>query len=237
KPPTAKLLTPNVGPTVVLMSAASANLKTSCGRSKTRAPPANLFTSQAPQSASNVLPLAMPREVKIFPAVVRLTTKAPTKIAGQTRNPRTSNAASAMPAGGQTGDALALRKARCSESLPEMKKTNAKALIAGSVGIFLAFITRPPVRIALPVTRLAPSVNRFVNNWKITLKRSQDRQSAPAAWRVAAVVSGGNISNRGSTDISIRCRAQAGILSNRRESTEYRLATPAGNCRATSESG
>src|SRR6202035_634320 len=100
KPPTARLPTPKVGLTVVLMSTASANLKTSCGRSNTRAPPANRVTSHAPQIASKVFPLAMPSDVKLFPTVVRFTKNAPTKIAGHTRNPRTSNAASAIPAGG-----------------------------------------------------------------------------------------------------------------------------------------
>src|SRR5947209_6889614 len=114
----ARLLTPSIGLIVVLISAASANLKTSCGRSNTRAPLANLLTSHAPHRASSVLPLAIPSDVKIFPAVVRLTRNAPTKIAGQTRYPRTSNAASAIPAGGQTGDALLWRNARLSESLP-----------------------------------------------------------------------------------------------------------------------
>ena len=71
-----------------------------------RMPPAKRLTSHAPQSASNVFPLAMPSDVKMFPSVVRFTKNAPTKSAGHTRNPRTSNAASAIPAGGHTGDAL-----------------------------------------------------------------------------------------------------------------------------------
>src|SRR4029450_13363348 len=56
-PPSARLVTPNAGPITVLTTAASANLTTPCGRSKTVMPPANLFTSQAPHTASSVLPL------------------------------------------------------------------------------------------------------------------------------------------------------------------------------------
>src|SRR5437867_3905605 len=107
----ARLLTPNVGLTVVLISAASANLKTSCGRSKIRAPPVNVFTSHAPQSASSVLPVATPSDERIFRVVQKFTANAPTKIPGHTRYPRTSEAASAIPAGGQIGEALALREA------------------------------------------------------------------------------------------------------------------------------
>src|SRR5438132_9822056 len=117
----ARLLTPAVGATALLIRAASANVKTPWGRSNTRGPPANLFTSQAPQIASKVLPLAIPNDVKIFPTVVRFTRNAPTKIAGHTRNPRTSKAARAIPAGGQTGDALLWTKASRSERLPAIK--------------------------------------------------------------------------------------------------------------------
>ena len=70
---------------MVLIPAASANLKTPCGRSKTVVPPANRFTSQAPTSASSVLPLATASDVATLPAVVTFTRNAPTKIAGQAR--------------------------------------------------------------------------------------------------------------------------------------------------------
>jgi hypothetical protein len=53
-----------------------------------------------------VLPAAIPRDVPTDPAVVRLTRKAPMKIAGQIQEPRSNNAANAIPVGGHTGVAL-----------------------------------------------------------------------------------------------------------------------------------
>ena len=76
---------PIVGLSVVLTAAASANLKTFFGRLKAFGPPANQLTSHAPQIASSVLPVATPKEVKMFPSVVRFTRNAPTKIAGHMR--------------------------------------------------------------------------------------------------------------------------------------------------------
>ena len=70
---------------MVLSPAASANLKTSRARSKTCRPPAKRFTSQAPASASVVLPTPIPRDVAMDPAVVTFTTKAPSRIAGHKR--------------------------------------------------------------------------------------------------------------------------------------------------------
>src|SRR5438477_12210033 len=97
---------------IVLIAAVTANLKTPCGRPQTLLPPAKRLTSNAPAIASRVLPLATATDVKMSPAVVRLTKNAPTKIAGHTRKPNKSNAASAIPAGGHTGDALACNDAR-----------------------------------------------------------------------------------------------------------------------------
>src|SRR5205807_9489760 len=111
KPPSARPVRPKVGLITVLVVAANANLKTSCAQSKTRVPLANRLTSHAPQSASSVLPLAMQSEVAMLPAVVSFTKNAPRKMAGHVRYPSTSSAASAIPAGGQTGDALACKKA------------------------------------------------------------------------------------------------------------------------------
>ena len=59
KPYSARLATPNSGLRIALIAAASANLKTPCGRSKTFLPPAKWFTSHAAAMASNVLPVAM----------------------------------------------------------------------------------------------------------------------------------------------------------------------------------
>ena len=107
-PVSASVVTPRVALTVVLTSPASAtNLKMSCARSKAATPPAKRSTRNAPTSASSVLPAAMPSDESTDPAVVRLTAKAPAKIAGQMPRPSSSTAASAMPVGGQTGVAFA----------------------------------------------------------------------------------------------------------------------------------
>src|SRR6266852_5472645 len=74
--------------------------------SKASRPFANRVTKCQASTASRVLPVAIPRDVTTEPAVVRLTTKAPTRIAGQKRDPRAKSAAIAMPVGGQTGVAL-----------------------------------------------------------------------------------------------------------------------------------
>jgi hypothetical protein len=99
--------------TAVLATAASrTNRKMSRGRSNTCAPPAKRVTRRAPTTASRVLPKAIASEVAMEPAVVTLMTNAPMKMTGQSRGPRSSRAASAMPAGGQTGVALACREAK-----------------------------------------------------------------------------------------------------------------------------
>ena len=85
KPASDRLVTPMVGLTTVLATAAKANLKTFFERSKTSIPSAKWFTSHAPHSASRVFPAAMASEVPKLPAVVTFTRKAPTKIAGQVR--------------------------------------------------------------------------------------------------------------------------------------------------------
>src|SRR5262249_14872368 len=61
------------------------------------------------------------------PEVVTLTRNAPAKIAGQTPRPRTRHAASAIPAGGQTAEALALTSASKSPSFPAAADTAASA--------------------------------------------------------------------------------------------------------------
>src|SRR5207247_10456269 len=81
----ARLVTPKDGLIIVLTTAASANLKTPCGRSKTVVPPANRFTSQAPHTASSVLPLATASDVATLPSVETFTRNTPTKSAVQHR--------------------------------------------------------------------------------------------------------------------------------------------------------
>src|SRR5450755_5094125 len=67
----------------------------------------------------------MPTEDGTAPVVDRLTRKAPSRIPGQTRYPRTRNAARAMPAGGHTAVALALTNASVNPGLPARKYTAA----------------------------------------------------------------------------------------------------------------
>src|SRR5438067_11261696 len=101
-----------MGLTIVLTTAASANLKTPCGRSKTLVPSANRFTSHAPETASSVFPVAMASEVAMFPAVVAFTKNAQTKIAGQMRYRKRSSTDNAMAVGGQSSDAIAVDNAK-----------------------------------------------------------------------------------------------------------------------------
>ena len=56
-----------------------------------------------------------------MPAVVRLAAKAPAKIAGQSRRPPKSTAASARPLGGQIGLALGLIDAKAQAELGQNK--------------------------------------------------------------------------------------------------------------------
>jgi hypothetical protein len=90
-------------------------------RSKTRRPFANRATSDAPRSPSRVLPVAMPIEVRTDPSVVTFTRKAPSTMAGQTRDPSSRNAVSAIPEGGHTAVALAWTKANKRPSFPATK--------------------------------------------------------------------------------------------------------------------
>ena len=121
-PVTASIVTPIVALVAVLSRPASTTKRRKLrARSKACAPPAYRSTNSAPITASSVLPAAMPIELTIAPAMPMLTRNAPTKIAGQTRTPRSSTAASAIPVGGHTGEALAWTKAKCSPSLPARK--------------------------------------------------------------------------------------------------------------------
>src|SRR4029077_3207260 len=113
KPPSARLVTPNVAATAVLRTPAKrAKRRMSQDRSKACFPLAKRKTRTEARTASSVLPVATPAEVSTDPAVVRLTAKAPRKIAGQKRKPRASNAAIARPVGGQTGEELGCTVAR-----------------------------------------------------------------------------------------------------------------------------
>jgi hypothetical protein len=118
-PPSSRLVTPNVALTGALATAAiSAKRNTLRGRSKARTPSAQRMTSAAPITASSVLPTAMPRQVATELAVAKLTAKAPARIRGQTRRPKTSTAARATPVAGHTAVALGWTKASMRPSLP-----------------------------------------------------------------------------------------------------------------------
>src|SRR5262249_2916378 len=90
----------------------------SATREKSGRPPVARATRYAPTTPSRVLPAAIPREVPREPAVVMLTRKAPTKIAGQIRYPRSTKAANVIPVGAHTAVALGWRKARYRPTLP-----------------------------------------------------------------------------------------------------------------------
>jgi hypothetical protein len=98
--------------------ASAAKQKTSRGRSNARAPAAKRPTSQAPITASSVLPIAIPAELSCEPAVVTLTRKAPSRIAGHSRSPNSSRPARATPAAGQIAVTLAWTNASFRPSLP-----------------------------------------------------------------------------------------------------------------------
>src|SRR5260370_4380557 len=69
-------------------------------------PLAKRITRKEAMTASKVLPVEIPIEVRTEPTVVMLTRKAPTRIDGQKRRPRATSVAIAIPVGGHTGEAL-----------------------------------------------------------------------------------------------------------------------------------
>ena len=90
-----------------------ANFATALGVSNVRARPDQIVMSCPVTTASSVLPMAMPREVKSWPSrpalaisFVAFAVNDAAKMAGQTRTPRRRMAAKARPAAGQTGVAL-----------------------------------------------------------------------------------------------------------------------------------
>jgi hypothetical protein len=92
----------------VAAATTNANLAIPAGVSKAVGPPTHLLKSNAAMKASKPFPTAIAHEVPNDPAVVKLVTKAPKKIAGKIRKPRRSVRPSARPVGGQTGVALGL---------------------------------------------------------------------------------------------------------------------------------
>ncbi len=111
-PPRLRESTPMVALTGVARAVTMmANLPTPVWLSNALTPPAQRLRHHAPHKASRVLPMAMAVEVSGVPAVARLAAKAPARMAGQTRAPRSRTIASAKPAGGQIGVALGLIEA------------------------------------------------------------------------------------------------------------------------------
>src|SRR5437660_1684053 len=112
-PLSVRLVTPNVAATAVLrIPPKNAKRRMSLAQSNARRPLAYRITRKDAMTASKVLPVAMPIEVRIEPAVVRLTRKAPAKMNGQKRRPRATSVAIAIPVGGHTGVALGWTEAR-----------------------------------------------------------------------------------------------------------------------------
>src|SRR5437588_12526694 len=112
-----------VGLTSVLRPAhKSAKRKMPRGWSKARQPSAKRLARKAPASASSEFPAAMPRQAATPPLVVMFTKNAPMKTPGESQYPHTRQAASAMPVGGQNGEALTWIKANSDRaSLPAAK--------------------------------------------------------------------------------------------------------------------
>ena len=81
-------------------------------------PRARRIVSQVARRASNVLPPAIAREVKTWPELVTLTTKAPNVTTGHARTPSTRSAAIARPLGGQTALAFSLANASINPRRP-----------------------------------------------------------------------------------------------------------------------
>src|SRR2546428_8461057 len=86
-------------------------------------PLANRMTRKEAMTASKVLPVEMPIEVRTEPAVVRLTRKAPAKMDGQKRRQSATNVAIAITVGGHTGVALGWTEARRRLNFPATMKT------------------------------------------------------------------------------------------------------------------
>jgi hypothetical protein len=95
--------TPTVALSVVHVSAAmTTNASTSATRRKAASKPGTRASAHAAATASSVLPVAMTRAVHRGAVVLAFAAKAPSQIAGHTRTPPSSTAASAIPVGAQT---------------------------------------------------------------------------------------------------------------------------------------
>ena len=141
-----KLPTHKAGPIIVLNTAPNAvNRRRLEGRSKVALPRANLRTSQAPATASVVLPRAVPAEAATsagqpaWPVTgpVALSRNAPRATPGQARQPSSSIAPRAKPAGGHSGQAGVQPGPKASPSLADKTYATANPATVNS----LNFIT------------------------------------------------------------------------------------------------
>ena len=113
-------------PTVAAMIGATralttVNRKMSAPRSNAKRPRAKRVASMAAARHSSVLPVAIATDGTTSCDATRFVRKAPIAAAGQARGPSTSNAATAMPAGGHTAVTLAFTAANESPSVPARK--------------------------------------------------------------------------------------------------------------------
>jgi len=92
---------PTLAAIVALAAHRARKLATSAPRSKRLGIPMSRRMKYAPASASSVLPVAISAAAAQEYSTVALTRAAPSQTPGQMRGPKTSSAASVMPAGGQ----------------------------------------------------------------------------------------------------------------------------------------
>jgi hypothetical protein len=120
-PQISRLATPIVALIVVLSTAARATSpKMSRSRRRSGRKP-NQISSDAPTTASSVLPTVIPRAVATGTSVVTFARNAPSATPGHSRRPPSSSAASARPVGGQIPVTLGVAKASASPSFAEPK--------------------------------------------------------------------------------------------------------------------
>ena len=119
-PPPSRLAEPRPALTRHITSAAPTKRSTAPAVPSALSAPIHRRNSQAPASASSVLPIAMladtaPRIAKgvvwLLANTARFATNAPANTPGQTREPSSSTAANASPDGGHTGDAFVFSNA------------------------------------------------------------------------------------------------------------------------------
>jgi hypothetical protein len=119
RPATATVVTPRVALSTGLAAAARSSATTSRRRSKRNDAPPTARRIAAPATASRVFPIAIPAATSGASSLCQLARNAPAATPGQSRDPKRRRTASAMPVGGQTGDACRTVDARCRPSQAE----------------------------------------------------------------------------------------------------------------------